>query len=237
MARYDALYIGRGSREIDLASRDAARPARFTRQLPAHTRTQRPRSLRSGGSCQAGQPAQPPAHDPQVHPPGRYQKLPHCHGLTRLPRAASDTMLATRTRAGRGVHVISTWARRMWSSTLWAGPDETRHLIVRDGQAVLAQLVHLLRLRHVRRTASSGDGRQNQDVQRMAAGDGDARVRQATVGNSDCGLRMRIGPRSSSSDSRLPGSAPPTGCRSTPTAFRRSPRSRLVSAWYGASVG
>jgi 4-deoxy-L-threo-5-hexosulose-uronate ketol-isomerase len=142
MAYQDMLYIGRGSKEIAFSSADASRPARFyIVSLPAHkeyptthaTRDQANRvDLGSKGAANARTIFQ------YIHEGG----VPSCQlvmGFTEMaPDNVWNTMTAHTHERRSEVYMYFDLADDTVVFHLMGEPQETRHIVVRDGQAVIS---------------------------------------------------------------------------------------------------
>ncbi len=142
MACQDMLYIGRGSKEIRFSSADAGRPARFyIVSLPAHkeyptTHSTKAQAYRVDlGSKEA---ANERTIFRFVHEGG----VPSCQlvmGFTELaPGSVWNTMAAHTHERRSEVYLYFNLAGDNVVFHLMGNPQETRHIVVRDGQVVIS---------------------------------------------------------------------------------------------------
>ena len=138
----DGLYVGMGTREVSFRSTDAATPARFYfLSAPAHaghpTRRvtlEEARKLRLGSAQEANART---IHQ-IIHP----AVLPTCQlvvGLTQLePGSVWNTMPAHTHERRMEVYLYLDLPADAFVLHLMGTPDETRHLVVRNEQAVIS---------------------------------------------------------------------------------------------------
>ncbi len=142
MAYQEMLYIGRGSKEIRFSSADASRPARFyIISLPAHKEyptthiTQSQANRVDLGSKEA---ANARTIFQYIHEGG----VPSCQlvmGFTELaPGNVWNTMSAHTHERRSEVYMYFDLAGDNVVFHLMGSPQETRHIVVRDGQAVIS---------------------------------------------------------------------------------------------------
>ena len=142
MAYQEMLYIGRGSKGIGFSSADARHPARFyIVSLPAHKEYPTTHSTKSQanlvdlGSKEA---ANVRTIYQYVHEGG----VPSCQlvmGLTELaPGNVWNTMTAHTHERRSEVYMYYNLAGDNVVFHLMGSPQETRHIVVRDGQAVFS---------------------------------------------------------------------------------------------------
>lgn len=142
LANRDALYIGRGNREISFQSKDPGHPARFYMvSYPAHVQypTQHAKKAEAEPSrlgCQAQ--ANVRTIYKYIHPAG----IKSCQlvmGFTELEVGSVWNTLPPHTHARRSeVYCYFDFPQDAMVVHCMGAPDETRHLIVREGQAVLS---------------------------------------------------------------------------------------------------
>jgi 4-deoxy-L-threo-5-hexosulose-uronate ketol-isomerase len=142
MAYQEMLYIGRGSKEIRFSSADASRPARFyIVSLPAHKEYPTTHSTRAQadrvdvGSKEA---ANMRTIFRYIHEGG----VPSCQlvmGFTELaPGSVWNTMAAHTHERRSEVYMYFNLAGDNVVFHLMGNPQETRHIVVRDGQAAIS---------------------------------------------------------------------------------------------------
>lgn len=140
--RREMLYIGRGSREIAFSSADAERPARFYLvSLPAHREyatTHIPQSQANRidlGSCET---ANERTIFQYIHEGG----VPSCQlvmGFTELAAGSVWNTMPAHTHERRSeVYLYFDLPGDNVVFHLMGGPQETRHLVVRDGQVAVS---------------------------------------------------------------------------------------------------
>jgi 4-deoxy-L-threo-5-hexosulose-uronate ketol-isomerase len=142
MANKEVLYIGRGSQAIEFSTLDADDPARFYLiSLPAHT---------SHPTQHAGPDAAAPVHlgsqaeanqrtiYKYIHPQGIHS----CQlvmGFTELTEGSIWNTMAAHTHERRSeVYMYFDLKSDAVVFHLMGSPHETRHIVVRDGQAVIS---------------------------------------------------------------------------------------------------
>ncbi len=142
MARLDALYIGRGSRDIAFASADAANPARFYLvSYPAHAahptthaRIADAEPVRLGSSKECNERT----IYKYIHPAG----IKSCQlvmGCTQLEGGSVWNTMAPHTHERRSeVYMYFDLAETAAVFHFMGQPQETRHIVVRDGQVVIS---------------------------------------------------------------------------------------------------
>jgi 4-deoxy-L-threo-5-hexosulose-uronate ketol-isomerase len=139
---YDCLYVGRGVRRVTFASESAARPSQFyLLSYPAHT--DYPTTLASYAATPGtdlGSPATANARRLHkfIHPDG----IKSCQlvmGMTFLAPGSVWNTMPPHTHLRRSeVYLYFDIAAEAALVHLAGRPDETRHLMVRDRQAVLS---------------------------------------------------------------------------------------------------
>jgi len=142
MSNLDCLYVGRGSRRIVFSSNDPNAPAQYyLLSYPAHA--QYPTTLASKAQAAAvhlGTEAQCNRRTiyKYIHP-GGIRSCQLVMGFTQLlPGSAWNTMPAhTHTRRSE-VYLYFNLASDMRVFHMMGRPDETRHLVVADKQAVIS---------------------------------------------------------------------------------------------------
>lgn len=142
MARLDALYIGRGSRDIAFASADAANPARFYLvSYPAHTahptthaRIADAEPVRLGSSKECNERT----IYKYIHAAG----IKSCQlvmGCTLLEGGSVWNTMAPHTHERRSeVYMYFDLAETAAVFHFMGQPQETRHIVVRNGQVVIS---------------------------------------------------------------------------------------------------
>ncbi|MEJ5309866.1 MAG: 5-dehydro-4-deoxy-D-glucuronate isomerase [Anaerolineae bacterium] len=142
MAYQEVLYIGRGSRAISFSSADAQQPARFYLvSLPAHKAyptthiTQAQANRIVAGSPEA-------ANVRTIYQYIYEGGTPSCQlvmGCTELAPGSVWNTMSAHTHARRSeVYMYFNLAGDNVVFHLMGAPHETRHIVVRDGQAVLS---------------------------------------------------------------------------------------------------
>ena len=142
MAHREMLYIGRGSQEISFASADASRPARFYLvSLPAHQTyptthaTQAQASRLDLGSNEA---ANQRTIFQYIHE-GGVQSCQLVMGFTELAVGSIWNTMPAHTHERRSeVYMYFNLAGDNVVFHLMGQPQETRHIVVRDGQAAIS---------------------------------------------------------------------------------------------------
>lgn len=142
LGKKDTLYIGRGSRQIEFSSLSAANPALFYLiSLPAHQTY--PTQLARAETVEAvalGSPAE--ANQRQlykvIHPEG-IQSCQLVMGFTQLAEGSIWNTMPAHTHERRSeVYMYFDLAADAVVFHLLGQPTETRHLVVRNGQAALS---------------------------------------------------------------------------------------------------
>jgi len=142
MARHDALYIGRGSREIFFKNTDPAKPAQFYFiSYPAHAQyptthakvaAAEPVALGSDGECNRRTIYK------YIHP-GGIKSCQLVMGFTVLAEGSVWNTMTAHTHERRSeIYLYFDLLADSAVFHLMGRPDETRHIIVRDRQAVLS---------------------------------------------------------------------------------------------------
>jgi 4-deoxy-L-threo-5-hexosulose-uronate ketol-isomerase len=138
----DALYVGRGSREISLESDDAARPARFyIVSYPAHSSHPTTRIAHTSvevaelGSVERANRRKLAKY---IHPAG-VASAQLVMGVTELMPGSVWNTMPSHTHARRTeIYLYFNLAADAAVIHLMGEPGETRHLVVRDGDVVLS---------------------------------------------------------------------------------------------------
>ena len=142
IGRLDALYIGRGSREILFASCDPQAPAKFYLvSYPAHTvfpttvvREAQARHIRQG--------SREGANERTIHQYIHEEGAKSCQlvmGYTRLDTGSTWNTMPPHTHLRRSeVYLYFDLPAEAAVFHFMGSPDETRHLLVHSGQAVLS---------------------------------------------------------------------------------------------------
>jgi 4-deoxy-L-threo-5-hexosulose-uronate ketol-isomerase len=142
MAYQEMLYIGRGSKEIEFSSADASRPARFyIVSLPAHKEYPTTHATKA----QANRVALGSKEASSTRTVFQYiyeGGVPSCQlmmGFTELaPGNVWNTMAAHTHERRSEVYMYFGLAGDNVVFHLMGDPQETRHIVVRDGQAVIS---------------------------------------------------------------------------------------------------
>jgi 4-deoxy-L-threo-5-hexosulose-uronate ketol-isomerase len=142
VANKEILYIGRGSQTIQFASSDAYDPARFYLvSLPAHTNyPTRHAGLDAAEPAQLGGQAEANQRTiyKYIHPQG----IASCQlvmGFTELAEGSIWNTMAAHTHERRSeVYMYFDLAGDALVFHLMGTPQETRHIVVRDGGAVIS---------------------------------------------------------------------------------------------------
>jgi 4-deoxy-L-threo-5-hexosulose-uronate ketol-isomerase len=142
LAKKDTLYIGRGSREIEFSSLTAASPALFYLiSLPAHqTYPTQQASAEAAGAVALGSQAEANRRHlyKVIHPEG----IPSCQlvmGFTQLVEGSIWNTMPAHTHERRSeVYMYFDLAPEAVVFHLMGQPHETRHIVVRNGQAALS---------------------------------------------------------------------------------------------------
>ena len=142
LACQDVLYIGRGSKEILFSSADASHPARFYLvSLPAHMVYPVTRSTKAQAN-QAELGSKETANVRKIYRYIHEGGVPSCQlvmGLTELaPGSIWNTMTAHTHERRSEVYLYFNLTGDNVVFHLMGKPQETRHLVVRDGQAVIS---------------------------------------------------------------------------------------------------
>jgi 4-deoxy-L-threo-5-hexosulose-uronate ketol-isomerase len=142
LAARDALYIGRGSREIHFASQDAAQPARFYLvSYPAHA--SHPTTCIRGDAAERNELGSQANANRRtlakyIHPAG----VPSCQlvmGMTSLDEGSVWNTMPAHTHDRRSeIYLYLGLAPDAVVLHLMGRGQETRHLVVRDGEAVIS---------------------------------------------------------------------------------------------------
>lgn len=142
LSKKDTLYIGRGSREIEFSSQAAANPARFYLvSLPAHQVY--PTQLAKAVAVEAavlGSQAEANRRNlyKVIHPEG-VQSCQLVMGFTELAEGSIWNTMPAHTHERRSeVYLYFDLAPDAVVFHLLGQPTETRHLVVRNGQAALS---------------------------------------------------------------------------------------------------
>jgi 4-deoxy-L-threo-5-hexosulose-uronate ketol-isomerase len=142
MSNRDVLYIGLGSREIQFSSADANNPARFYLvSLPAHTsyptrlaRQDAAEPVRLGSQAESNQRVIYKC----IHPQG-IQSCQLVMGFTELAEGSVWNTMAAHTHERRSeVYMYFDLAQDAVVFHLMGQGHETRHIVVRNGQAVIS---------------------------------------------------------------------------------------------------
>jgi 4-deoxy-L-threo-5-hexosulose-uronate ketol-isomerase len=138
----DALYVGKGTRQVSFLSKDPASPARFYfLSAPAHAaHPTRVVTMEQAKHVKLGSAEQSNARTIHqlIHP----AVLPTCQlviGLTQLePGSVWNTMPAHTHERRMEVYLYLDLPADAFVLHLMGTPDETRHLVVRNEQAVIS---------------------------------------------------------------------------------------------------
>jgi len=142
MAPKDALYIGRGTREVEFLSRDTARPARFYFvSFPAHSEyplTHAKFSDAEPSRLGNANDANKRTIYKYIHPQG----IKSCQlvmGMTELePGSVWNTMPVHTHQRRSEVYMYFGLPEEALVIHLMGEPGETRHVVLRNGQAVIS---------------------------------------------------------------------------------------------------
>ncbi len=142
LAPRDALYLGRGSREVSFASADAAQPARYYLiSYPAHTAY--PTRLIPGAAAnrvELGATAM--ANERTIFQYIHESGAPSCQlvtGMTRLKTGSIWNTMPPHTHLRRSeVYLYFDLPENAAAFHFMGAGQETRHLVVHSGQAVLS---------------------------------------------------------------------------------------------------
>ena len=142
MAYQEMLYIGRGSKEIRFSSADASRPARFyIISLPAHKEYPTTHSTKAQAN-RIALGSQETANVRTIYQYIREGGVPSCQlvmGFTELaPGSVWNTMAAHTHERRSEVYMYFNLAGDNVVFHLMGSPQETRHIVVRDGQVVIS---------------------------------------------------------------------------------------------------
>jgi 4-deoxy-L-threo-5-hexosulose-uronate ketol-isomerase len=142
MAKLDCLYVGRGSQKVSFSSRDAANPAAFyLLSYPAHaqhptTHAQTKDAMPVELGTAAG------ANRRTIHKyihPGGIKSCQLVMGFTRLQEGAVWNTLPPHTHARRSeIYLYFDLGPQRRTMHFMGVPQETRHLVVADRQAVIS---------------------------------------------------------------------------------------------------
>jgi 4-deoxy-L-threo-5-hexosulose-uronate ketol-isomerase len=142
IAKRDVLYIGQGSREIEFSTADANYPARFYLiSLPAHTsyptqlaKQEAAEPVRLGSQAESNQRVIYKC----IHPQG-IRSCQLVMGLTELAEGSVWNTMAAHTHERRSeVYMYFDLPQDTVVFHLLGQGHETRHLVVRNGQAVIS---------------------------------------------------------------------------------------------------
>jgi 4-deoxy-L-threo-5-hexosulose-uronate ketol-isomerase len=142
MGNREMLYIGRGSREIAFASQESDRPARYYLvSLPAHREyptAHIPQSEANRVDLGSNETANERTIFQYIHEDG----APSCQlvmGFTELAGGSVWNTMPAHTHERRSeVYLYFDLAGDNVVFHLMGGPQETRHLVIRDGQAAIS---------------------------------------------------------------------------------------------------
>lgn len=142
MANREMLYIGRGSQEISFASADASRPARFYLvSLPAHQAyptTQATQAQANRLDLGSKEAANERTIFQYIHE-GGVQSCQLVMGFTELAVGSIWNTMPAHTHERRSeVYMYFNLAGDNVVFHLMGQPQETRHIVVRNGQAVIS---------------------------------------------------------------------------------------------------
>ncbi|MBN1894415.1 5-dehydro-4-deoxy-D-glucuronate isomerase [bacterium] len=142
LGKKEALYIGRGSREIEFASDKSAEPARFyILSYPAHKEYPVRKVSRADAESQKlGSPES--ANQRTIHKlilPGKVQTCQLVMGFTELAAGSVWNTMPPHTHDRRNeVYLYFDMDENTRVFHLFGLPQETRHLVVSNGQAVVS---------------------------------------------------------------------------------------------------
>jgi 4-deoxy-L-threo-5-hexosulose-uronate ketol-isomerase len=142
LGRRDGLYVGMGTREVSFRSADPAAPARFyLLSAPAHAaHPTRPVTVENARKVKLGSAAE--ANARTIHQIIHPAALPTCQlvmGLTQLePGSVWNTMPAHTHERRMEVYLYLDLPADAFVLHLMGAPGETRHLVVRNEQAVIS---------------------------------------------------------------------------------------------------
>jgi 4-deoxy-L-threo-5-hexosulose-uronate ketol-isomerase len=142
LGRRDALYVGRGTREVTFASADPARPARFYFvSFPAHAAlpaAPAPFAAAAASRIGSAEAASRRTIRKLIHPGGA-RSCQLVLGLTVLEEGSVWNTMPAHTHARRSeVYLYVDLPEDAVVVHLMGEPGATRHLVVRDGQAALS---------------------------------------------------------------------------------------------------
>jgi 4-deoxy-L-threo-5-hexosulose-uronate ketol-isomerase len=142
MAHREMLYIGRGSQEITFSSADAGRPARFyIISLPAHRDYPTTRAAKAQAN-RIDLGSQEAANERTIFQYIHEGGIPSCQlvmGFTELaPGSIWNTMPAHTHERRSEVYMYFNVTDDNVIFHLMGQPQETRHIVVRDGEAVVS---------------------------------------------------------------------------------------------------
>jgi 4-deoxy-L-threo-5-hexosulose-uronate ketol-isomerase len=142
MACQEMLYIGRGSNDIRFSSADANRPARYyIVSLPAHKEYPTTHSTKAQAN-RVDLGSQEAANVRSIYQYIHEGGVPSCQlvmGFTELaPGSVWNTMTAHTHERRSEVYMYYNLADDNVVFHLMGNPQETRHIVVREGQAVLS---------------------------------------------------------------------------------------------------
>ena len=138
----DALYIGRGAKAVAFGSREAAKPARFwLLSYPAHTAyPTRHVPFRGVQGAKLGQ--RESANERTIYKlihPGAFPTCQLVMGVTRLEPGSVWNTMPPHTHLRRSeIYLYFNLPPEQVAFHFMGRPQETRHLVVRDGEAVLS---------------------------------------------------------------------------------------------------
>ncbi len=139
---YDALYIGRGKKEITFGSEDKNSPALFYFvSYPAHTEyPDKYIKLEDAESVDLGSLAD--SNKRTIHKyilPGKVESCQLVMGLTILDEGSVWNTMPAHTHQRRSeVYMYFNLRKESFVVHLIGSPEETRHILIRDKQAVLS---------------------------------------------------------------------------------------------------
>ncbi len=142
MATHDGLYVGRGAKEISFSSADAAKPARFyLLSYPAHAThptTHIPVATVAGDKLGSVETANQRLLRKYIAP-GLVQSCQLVMGLTTMETGSVWNTMPPHTHLRRSeVYVYTKIAPGQVVFHFMGEPENTRHLVIEDGQAVLS---------------------------------------------------------------------------------------------------
>lgn len=142
VANKEILYIGRGSQAIEFSSQDARDPARFYLiSLPAHTsHPTQGAGLDAADPVRLGTQAEANQRTiyKYIHPQG-IQSCQLVMGFTELAEGSIWNTMAAHTHERRSeVYMYFDLEEDAVVFHFMGAPHETRHIVVRDGQAVIS---------------------------------------------------------------------------------------------------